>query len=84
MQKSKGGKKRKESVDDGDGDGEKKLQNQFSFVERATQTMNNAMKVGPLLKGGYSASGNYISGIFFFEFLPKHLYAKKRVIVQLV
>ena len=30
--------------DDGEG-GDKKLQNQFSFVERATQTMNNAMKV---------------------------------------
>ena len=24
---------------------EKKLQNQFSFVERATQTMNNGLKV---------------------------------------
>ncbi len=41
-----GGQGRKDSVgsDDGDG-GDKKLQNQFSFVERATQTMNNAMKV---------------------------------------
>ena len=29
--------------DEGDGD-ENKLTNQFSFVERATQTMNNAMK----------------------------------------
>ena len=25
--------------------GDKKLQNQFSYVERATQTMNNALKV---------------------------------------
>ncbi len=39
------GGKRKDSVASDDGDtGEKKLQNQFSFVERATQTMNNAMK----------------------------------------
>ena len=29
--------------------GDKKLQNQFSFVERATQTMNNALKVSAFL-----------------------------------
>ena len=37
--------RRKSSYGSDDGDGEKKPQNQFSFVERATQTMNNAMKV---------------------------------------
>ena len=30
---------------DGSEAGDKKLQNQFSYVERATQTMNNALKV---------------------------------------
>ncbi len=38
-------KGRKDSLGSEDsGGGEKKLQNQFSFVERATQTMNNALK----------------------------------------
>ena len=39
-------KLRKDSLaSDASDDGDKKLQNQFSFVERATQTMNNQMKV---------------------------------------
>ena len=42
--KSKG--RRGDSDDEEDAAHERKLQNQFSFVERATQTMNNAMKVG--------------------------------------
>jgi hypothetical protein len=38
--------KRKDSLgSDTSSTNEKKLQNQFSFVERATQTMNNALKV---------------------------------------
>ena len=44
--KSKG--RRGDSDDEEDAAGERKLQNQFSFVERATQTMNNAMKVGKI------------------------------------
>ncbi|TRY67482.1 hypothetical protein TCAL_05969 [Tigriopus californicus] len=44
-EKVKAVKPRRRDSDDEDGDGgDKKLQNQFSFVERATQTMNNAMK----------------------------------------
>ena len=40
------GRKRKGSGDsDGSGGGDMKRQNQFSFVERATQTKNNAEKV---------------------------------------
>ena len=34
--------------------GDKKLQNQFSFVERATQTMNNALKVSAFLAEKFS------------------------------
>ena len=34
--------------------GDKKLQNQFSFVERATQTMNNALKVSAFLTEKFS------------------------------
>ena len=34
--------------------GDKKLQNQFSFVERATQTMNNALKVSAFLAETFS------------------------------
>ena len=43
------GRKRKGSGDsDGSGGGDMKRQNQFSFVERATQTKNNAEKVSKL------------------------------------
>ena len=39
-------KARKDSLaSEASSSGDKKLQNQFSFVERATQTMNNAFKV---------------------------------------
>ena len=39
-------KVRKDSLaSDTSSNADKKLQNQFSFVERATQTMNNSLKV---------------------------------------
>ena len=39
-------KMRKDSLgSDTSSNADKKLQNQFSFVERATQTMNNSLKV---------------------------------------
>ena len=45
----KGGMKEKMRKDslgsDTSSNADKKLQNQFSFVERATQTMNNSLKV---------------------------------------
>ena len=38
-------KRRDSNASDKSEDGDQKLTNQFSFVERATQTMNNALKV---------------------------------------
>ena len=47
--------KRKDSMaSDTSEAGDKKLQNQFSFVERATQTMNNALKVSAFLTEKFS------------------------------
>ena len=47
--------KRKDSMaSDTSEAGDKKLQNQFSFVERATQTMNNALKVSAFLAEKFS------------------------------
>merc|ERR1712110_866392 len=46
MGKSKDAKSRRDSnaSDKSDGEGDQKLTNQFSYVERATQTMNNTLK----------------------------------------
>ena len=43
-------KRRDSNASDKSEDGDQKLTNQFSFVERATQTMNNALKVYRKLK----------------------------------
>ena len=38
-----------DSTERSEGEGDQKLTNQFSYVERATQTMNNTLKVIPIL-----------------------------------
>ena len=43
-------KRRDSNASDKSEEGDSKRTNQFSFVERATQTMNNALKVGKMLK----------------------------------
>ena len=44
-------KRRDSNASDKSEDGDQKLTNQFSFVERATQTMNNALKVRGVVRG---------------------------------
>ena len=43
-------KRRDSNASDKSEEGDSKRTNQFSFVERATQTMNNALKVEKMLK----------------------------------
>ena len=60
-----------DSTERSEGEGDQKLTNQFSYVERATQTMNNTLKVDHYLNGG---NADFQSLIFCDYFIPLRLF----------
>ena len=57
-------KRRDSNASDKSEEGDSKRTNQFSFVERATQTMNNALKVGNYKENKYIC---YLYFLFLFR-----------------
>ena len=53
-------KRRDSNASDKSEEGDSKRTNQFSFVERATQTMNNALKVNILIDTDTMLHVNYL------------------------